>query len=486
MNFEYDIFINYEGSVNSEQNAPDQWPVSFCEYLSMVMERMNNRKLTFIMHDDILSRQNLMGKEVSQIFSKTAVFITIISSESVKSQGYINEIETIYNAIYSNVSDSSRDVNRIFKVLTAPLTDDEQPPSLLNELNYNFFEINRFSKKIRRFEILEQTGPEEKFWAKLVDLAYDIQTSLNRLDSVTNKKQDKFVFLAETTMDQHDNRDAIKRELQNMDVGIFPLINLPNDSAKIENLIDGYLNRSALSVHIMGANYGDFVKNSKYSLIDLQNRIVKDYLDKTKNENKLKRLIWIPNDIKHPEQRQSLFINRLKRDDSREFTEIVEAPIELFKNILKSRVDEIGKKTPSFDGSKKVYLIYEKNEKETGEEIKNLIKKKGFEILEQNLIQQEKNCITIHKENLIKSDAVIIFRGKSSIEWLNSKIQDLAKAPGFGKQNHFKAVGVISEDDFDHSIIKYMSETEFLKSGFFSISFIENFINKITDYQYAR
>lgn len=478
MNYEYDIYISYGKAENADPDA-DQWISCFCGYLSVVLERMNHRKLTFMLHDDLYTRKNLLGNEISGIFEKTAVFITILSPDYADSEQYIKETQDIYNAI--NLTKKKHKINRIFKVMTSPLSDEKQPPLLANEINYDFFEINRFSKKTRRLDITDD-GPEEKLWVKLVDLAYDIQSSLNFLNSEKDKPADKFVFLAETTSDQNDNRDAIKRELQNLNIGIYPLVNMPNDGEKITDLLNEYLVNSSLTVHILGAFYGDIVKGSKYSLIDIQNRVTKEFIESDKNKTGLKRLIWIPTDIKHIEQRQSLYINRLKRDDSREFTEIIEAPLELFKTILKARVLEKQELKNSTSKSKKIYLVCEDNNCVKAEEIKTLVLKKGFDVIEQSFAGIN-TTVTQHKNNLVSADAVIILKDKSSTSWMNSKIQDVVKTRGFGKAEPFKAVGIISEDGFNKEIInKFMTETKVIISDSLKGSFIDELLNEVKDY----
>ena len=45
-----------------------------------------------------------------------------------------------------------------------------------------------------------------------------------------------------------------------------------------KQVIENSLQQSVMTVHLLGAWYGDFIKNSKYSFIDFQIKTVKDYL----------------------------------------------------------------------------------------------------------------------------------------------------------------------------------------------------------------
>ena len=81
---------------------------------------------------------------------------------------------------FTEMKDESGKKHRIFKVLTQPVAQEEQPDCLKEELSYNFFEINRYNKKAITYDLNGKNGPDDKFWSKLVDLAYDIADTLDR------------------------------------------------------------------------------------------------------------------------------------------------------------------------------------------------------------------------------------------------------------------------------------------------------------------
>lgn len=479
MRCEYDLFISYGSPEKQEDESSNQWASKFCELLAILLNRISNRELTVMTHDDLRSRKQLLGTESPAVLGKTAVFVTILSPEYGSSESYQKELQEIFNAVYEGSDDSGRKVNRIFKVLTAPVALEEQPGCLKNEIEYNFFEINRYNKKSRTFDMNEGEQPEEKFWFKLMDLAYDIQNTLDLYsgDDPHNFDRKKFVYLAETSIDQTENRDEIRRELQHLGYNILPLINLPSDGDRIESLVKNYLGRSVLSVHLMGGMYGEFVKNSKHSMLDLQSKIVREYIQ-TSTSN-LKRIIWIPSDLKTNDQRQSLYLNRLKRDESREETEIIEAPLEVFKNILRNKIQELDNPGKKSTKRKKVYLIYDKASKAELQDLKTRLSEQEIDSLELDLDVQVPGLITAHKQNLVNADAVLIYQGSSNSRWISSKVRDLVKAPGFGKEKPFTAVGIIARDDTDDNITRFLHGTEILRSKSLDETFSRNFLSRI-------
>ncbi len=485
MKFEYDIFISYVTSVRPEEKWINQWIETFCEYLAILISRLTDQKPTILLHDDLRTRKKLLGHDIANIFSKTAVFVTIISPEYIKSNEYISELEKIHELVYLKSDDTSRNINRLFKVLTYPVDDELQPSFLRNELSYDFFEINRFSRKAQTFGINEEDETYNKFWSSLVDLAYDVynsllsQTSDRKIDD--QRKEIKFIYLAETTIDQKDNRDILRRELHHQGYGIMPLAQLPNDGDVLSSVIHNYLKRAVLSIHMMGAYYGDYVKNSKYSLIDLQNQITKSYIEKSGENEKLLRIIWIPNDLRASDQRQSLYLKRLKRDDAQEKTEIVEAPLEVFKSILNNKLKELNEPAKVITKDRiKIYLIYENNERDNVNDLISEIKKENFIIIDNNPDKSKNNPVTKHIENLIEADAVIVYKGNSDIEWLNSKIRDLVKAPGYGKTNPFLTIGIISDQKPDENIMSFISRSDIILNNEINSSFLKSFLESLS------
>ena len=479
MNFDYDIFISYGSLENAENDFISKWASKFCEYLSILLNRIGNRELTFLLHDDLRARKQLLGTESPVVLTKTAVFVTLLSPEFTNTESYQKELLEVYNAVYQGTNEIKRNVNRIFKVLLQPITQDHQPECLINEIGYEFFEINRFSRKSRTFEFENENPPEEKFWFKLVDLAYDIYSSLKLMSGDGNQDSSdlKYVYLAETSFDQTESRDEIRRELQHLGYNILPLIKLPDDNEQLESLVKNYLNRSIISIHLMGAYYGEFIKNSKHSLIDLQNLLAKSNIETTQKE--LKRMIWIPSDMKISDQRQSLYLNRLKRDESTHGTEIIEAPIEVFKSVLKNRLAELEKPSLKTTTKKKIYVIFENGNRDDLKSFYALLSENNIEIIEQNLSNQDAGIITTHKQNLVNADAILIYQGNSSKYWLYSKIQDLIKAPGFGKVNTYNTIGLISREIIEDSIMKFLHNVHIHKSEALDDAFCKSFVNYV-------
>jgi hypothetical protein len=447
MNFEYDIFVGYpQVSGNENQNATT-WTLKFGNYLTLLMDRLSNRKPVFLMHNDLRVKQSLLGEEPARIFSNTGIFVIVLSPESVKSPEYVKELEDLYQCVYKDPDEENRK-QRIIKIFTLPVSLEEQPEFLKNELSYNFFEINRFSKKPITFDLNGKSENDNKYWSKLVDLAYDITDMIDDLagnDQRKSIRETPTVFLAETSFDQTENRDMLRRELQYLGYHVLPVLQIPEEAEKAKQAIEQCLKQSIMTIHLLGSWYGDLIKNSKFSFIDFQIKTVKDYINAKDNVHKPYQVIWIPNDIKPTDQRQVLYLKRLKRDEAQFRTEIIETPFEVFKTILNTRLDELTIQPAKPVAEKnKLYMIYEKASASKMAEYADMIQKNGFELLLHSESGNNFFPLSTHINNLLSADAVLIYKGNSTMEWLNSKIRDLVKAPGYGKIKPFRIVEIIS------------------------------------------
>ncbi|MBN1789686.1 MAG: hypothetical protein JW830_04255 [Bacteroidales bacterium] len=446
MSFEHDIFISYASANGKENQATTEWSLKFCEYLTIVMNRLYEKKPVILLHDDLRVRQTMLGENIRDVFAKTAVFVTILSPEYAKSPAYLKDLDEVYKSVHQEGNNIN---HRIFKVLTFPATTENEFDCLKEGIEYNFFEINRYNKKAITYDLIGKNGPQDKFWSKLVDLAYDIAEILQNLSGADGLKikstQAPAVFLAETTFDLSENRDMLRRELQYLGFRVLPMTTIPEDAEKSKQVIDQILDQSIMTVHLLGAWYGEFLKNSKYSFIDFQIKTVKDYIASKSNSHKPYQIIWIPNDIKPTDQRQALYLKRLKRDEAQHMTEIIETPFEVFKTILNTRLNElVSPEAKPVAEKNKLYVIYEKSSGGKMAEYTSVLKAKGFDIMESNENGGDFFPLSKHIYNLLTADAVLIYKGNSTMEWLNSKIRDLVKAPGYGKSKPFRAVEIIS------------------------------------------
>ena len=91
MKFEYDIFISSPPASGAESQPSTEWAQKFSDFLSVLMERLYNRKPSIMLHDDLRIRQSMMGENARTLMGQSAAAIIILSPEFARSPAYLRE-----------------------------------------------------------------------------------------------------------------------------------------------------------------------------------------------------------------------------------------------------------------------------------------------------------------------------------------------------------------------------------------------------------
>ena len=182
--FEFDVFISFS---NSDRIHVQAMSGVLSRYLTSFLGR---EPAIFMENDSVMSGQ-FDNEKIFETIDRSAVFIFVISSSSLKSEWFQREFEAIEGAVGLQANQKSR----ILKVLTEPISLEDQPASLRNLLGYNFFETDSVTGKVTSFTF-EPTGPIRKRYFGVIDsLARDIAQLRNeqseRSAPVSSEKQER-------------------------------------------------------------------------------------------------------------------------------------------------------------------------------------------------------------------------------------------------------------------------------------------------------
>jgi hypothetical protein len=223
---------------------------------------------------------------------------------------------------------------------------------------------------------------------------------------------------------------------------ILPDRRLPDTSEEFEQTIQQYLSKASLVIQIMGARYGDEIKGTRFSMPDFQNRIIGKYQKEATDP--FQRFIWVPQYLRINDQRQSLILNKVRRDEADTNTEIIESPLETFKTVLATKLHNVSDDHREKDeGNMNVFLITEENESDYVNNLKKKLTQAGMNVLLLDYSKQD-DIYTRYLEALRKVNAVIIYQQKENKFWLNSKLRDLIKSPGLGRLHSLEKVLLIT------------------------------------------
>lgn len=437
------------------------WVSNFYKFLTTLMFQITREKTEI----KLISNSEFSKTNLDEYVAVMALLTSNLASDA-KIMSDINSLGKKWKSENRLMADG---VARIFKVLKRPFDADAHLEELEDLLTYDFYLVDPLTGDPQEFTRFFGSDAERSYWMKLVDMAYDINHVLNARESTDpdggyiNIPREKTVYLASTGVDMVIQRDIIKRELIRHGYKVLPDHSLPKESKALDRMVRDDLDRCRLSIHLVGEDYGYKPRGSELSVVDIQNRVASDHtyqmVEKNKEltddkKNLFSRLIWVSPDLKNVTERQKIFIEDLKSDAaSLEEAEVLQITLQELKSIIREELVTGGrfnsyreikgyKPVKKEDKSKMIYLIADKRDVENIDDIKGYLKKKGYNVVAPSYEGDLVDLRYIHQENLRRCDASMIYYGQSSEEWIKTKLQDLLKAPGFGREKPFMAKAV--------------------------------------------
>ena len=280
--------------------------------------------------------------------------------------------------------------------------------------------------------------------AKLDDLAHDVASLLKTLASQagTHASQDKgSVYLAETSSDQRERRDAIRRELQGSGYRVLPDRSLPVVETDCAAFVREQLARCRLSVHLIGEHFGMVPEMATESIVVLQHELAVERAA----AGDFYRLIWMPPDLVTADARQQQFLDRLQsdpRNDAR--TDLLTSTIEDFKSVLHVRLNPPRPQEPAPGAARapaddadtsirRIYLICDPRDLDHTRPLEDLLIDEHCEVVVPVFDGDEAQVRLEHEANLTECDAALIYYGAGNELWFRSKLRELRKATGYGR-----------------------------------------------------
>jgi hypothetical protein len=446
--FEDDIFISY-AHIDDRPLTEGQkgWISNFHQALEtrlaqlLVPEPGVWRDLKLRGNDDFAE------KLVSQL-PKIAVLVSVISPRYIGSEWCIREMREFYRVSKERrVAEQSRgiridDKSCIFKVVKTPVSSENQPPEIQGLLGYEFYQVEKQTGRPRELNPEVDPDTTRSYWRKLDDLAYDIHQlleSLKKSPEGTATQKAICVYLAETTFDLRDERDSVRRELQQRGYTVLPDGPLPSNAADFQNVVREYLKRSRLSIHLIGENYGDIPRTETRSLVYLQNELAAGQ----SFGPDFSRLIWMPVDLKATDVRQQQFIEYLQRNSAaQQGAELLQTNLEELKQVIQDKLTakkEVAPAPVTPGSSPHIYLICDREDVAAIAPLHKHLYDLGYEPILPSFEGSETELREEHKDNLLLCDACLIYYGASNEFWLRSKLRDLQKIAGYGRTKPMSA-----------------------------------------------
>jgi hypothetical protein len=154
-------------------------------------------------------------------------------------------------------------------------------------------------------------------------------------------------------------------------------------------------------------------------------------------------------DVSNEDHRQQRLITELRDHAVGDpNTELLSGNLEDLKTViidtLEKRID-FGDTSPSANENPaivRIYLMYDKSDLETVSVIDDYLYDQEFEVLRPIFEGEETDIRQAHQDHLKLCDAVFIYCNQASESWLNFKMSDVRKAPGYRNGKPLKAAAV--------------------------------------------
>ena len=446
--FDTDIFISYS-HIDNEAFGEDQshWVSDLHQRLKVRLHQLVGGPVS-IWRDVKLTGNDVFDDALIERLERARILISILSPRYLQSEWCVRELESFVAAAKSNCGIQVGNKARVFKVLKTPVPLPKQPGEMQRLLGYDFYHELE-SGKAREFHLDPSPEGRRAYWARLDDLAQDIQTLLLELWSVrpgpivtSTPLRETTVYLAEAALDLKSARDSLRRELEGRGYNVLPNAPLPLDGEGLIAAVREGMERSCLTIHPLGARYGTVPEGDERSVAHIQI----DLAVESTSDGARRSLIWIPDDLKAPEGRQKAFIAETERRSVPSAAlEILQVSLEAFKTYALDKLDGASKPAvvpaPQKDVTR-IYLICAQNDFEAVKPIQTYLEDQGFAV---TLPLREGTEIEIredHQDSLVLCDAVLIHYGAAHEFWLRTKLRDLVKAPGWGRSKPLLAKAV--------------------------------------------
>ena len=461
MHFEGDAFISYAHLDNVELvEGGKGWVANLHRALEIRVAQLLGKQPR-IWRDPKLAGNDLFAETLVERLRAVALLISVVSPRYLRSEWTQRELEEFWAAAEKQGGIRVGDKARVFKVLKTPVPLDKTPPHLQGLLGYEFFKVDPETGKIR--ELNEIFGPEAQrdFWIRLDDLAHDVCSLLEKLEveadqALQPQATRETIYLAETTSDLREERESLKRALQQRGHTVLPARPIAPVFSEAAGAILEDLSRCQMSIHLIGRHYSLVPEGGDQSMLELQHELaVARANDAETGREVFRRLVWIPGGLTRVDPRQQQVIERLKLDPrTQKDADVLETSFEDLLTVVGDWLTPKQEREPEPAATitpaagapaaepPRLYFMHDQRDGELANAWVDALFEQGLEVIRPIFEGDEAELREYHEENLAHCDGVLIFYGSANEMWLRRKLKEIQKSAGYGRTKPAPAVAI--------------------------------------------
>lgn len=449
MHFEGDAFISYAHLDNVELiEGGKGWVTNLHRALEVRLAQLLGKQPQ-IWRDPKLSGNDVFADALVERLRRVAAMVSVVSPRYIKSEWTRKELAEFWKAAEQQGGVRFREKARIFKVLKTPIPPEVHPPELQPLLGYEFFKVDPDSGRVHELDGVFGAEAQRDFWIRLDDLAHDLCCMLEMLEasetpgSLSNSIESGTIFLAETTSDLREQREAIKRDLQQHGYAVLPARALPLVASELKAAVRDDLALCRMSIHLVGKRYSFVPEGSAESLLEIQNELA---IERGEQGGGYSRLLWIPPGLQIEDERQRRVVEQLRLDPRiQKGADLLETSLEDLRTVIQDWLRKTQEPAPAPCAGQslaQLYLIYDQRDSNEASPWADFLFEHGFEVIHPVFEGDEAEVREYHEENLRSCDGALILYGSASECWLRRKLRELQKSAGYGRAKARPTVGI--------------------------------------------
>ena len=467
------IVLAYVDEHEEGLGEKSSWALNFRYFLSMLLSQLLGQKPNIL----TVSQSSTDGE---QKVDQAAAFLAIIDERYVMSDFLLGLSDRFGKRMKEANTLYVEGRHSFFKIMRSSVRTPRSVSFMSPILPYNFYDTDPLTGDLRMFDQRTGSSTQQAYWLKLSDVCYDLSYVLRRFSGEVEDRYTKrrTVHLAAVGNDMIVIRDILRRELLQRGYRVLPERVFPPRMSDIERATSEDLDRSVLSIHLVGEDYGKALPGEDISLVALQNKIAHTHtlsvLEQRKKSKELppfNRLIWLDPKIENTSEAQRIFIENLKSEAATiEEAEVMEVPLEEFKHIVRdnlARHQVVSHNLSEEDDSlhNYVYLIHDKRDQKSVAPLAGILIDEGLEVM---VLSNEGTPAELryeHQDYLRRCHGSIIYVKEASMQWFGSRLQDVFKAPAFGRKKPIRAKAVLFEREIEFDLSPLKKHIAVLNGG---------------------
>lgn len=480
MSFECDAFISYSHIDNIGLiDGSKGWITNLHRALETRLAMFLGEKPS-LWRDPKLSGNDIFEVTLIDRLHKVAVLVAVVSPRYVKSEWTRRELTEFCKAAEEQGGVRFHDKTRVFKVLKTPVPRDTDLPELKQCLGYEFFKVDPDTGRLHELDEVFGAEAQKDFWMRLDDLALDMTKLLQEMRQEFPSAAPEFapasskeaVYLAETTADMKEQREALRRDLEQHGYRVLPSEGLPLVEAGMRARITEDMKQCRMSIHPIGECYGFIPEGGNESVTEIQN----DLAIERGKQGGFVRLLWIPAGKQFGDARQAALVEELRTNPRMQNgADLLETFLEDLRTVIYDRLkksapvaatgltpvaevpvsEPVATKAPeptaaavapakkADETPRQVYVMYDERDVAAVKPYADALFDQGFEVLRPTFEGDEADVREAHEENLKDCNGALVVYGATNEAWVRRKLREIQKSVGYGRTDPLPVTSIL-------------------------------------------